>query len=101
MRRVYYAYALRALSGPWFVHAAVLALSLLLLTRIVSVPDVWRNLMEVKVGEMFGFFWGALTNTHTLTLVTLGVIALTLVSLLWRLFEDRQVVWELEEGSMV
>ncbi len=92
MRRVYYAFFLRQVTHPVFLHAALLLISLFALSRVVSVPDVLANLMQVKVGEVLQFFLGALLNTGTLTIVWLAIIIVTVASLIWRLFRDRRFV---------
>ncbi len=97
MRRVYYAFFLRQLTHPIFVHAALLLVSIFALSRVVSIPNILSNLMEVKVGEVVHFFLGALLNTKSATIIWLAVIMLTLVSLLWRIFRDRRFI-NLEES---
>lgn len=90
MRRVYYAFLLRQLSHPLFLHAVLLSVSLFAFTRIVSVPDVLANLMEVRVGEVAHFFLGALFNTEADTILWLLAIALISGSLLRRLLKDQR-----------
>lgn len=99
MRRVYYAFFLRAITHTVSVHATVLVLSFLALTQVVSIPNVWANMMEVKVGEILSFFINALLNTQSATIFLLVVIAATFSSFLWRLFKDRQ--FEMAESEWV
>lgn len=85
MRRVYYTFVLRFILHPIFFHALLLGLSIFALSRVVSIPNVLLNLMDVKVGEIAQFFIGALLNTQAATILWLIVITLTSLSLLWRL----------------
>ena len=85
MRRVYYIFALRLILHPIFFHALLLGLSIFALSRVVSIPNVLSNLMNVKVGEVVEFFIGALLNTQAITIVWLTIITLISLSLLWRL----------------
>lgn len=85
MRRVYYIYTLRHLKHPLSVHGTVVAVCLLALSRVVSIPDVFANMLEVRVGDLAGFWVGAFSNTGTVTLVLVGVIILMALSLPWRI----------------
>lgn len=85
MRRVYYVFALRLALHPIFFHSLLLGLSIFALSRVVSIPNVLLNLMNVKVGEIAQFFIGALLNTQAVTIIWLAIITLTSCSLLWRL----------------
>ena len=85
MRRVYFVFAIRLIFHPIFFHALLLGLSIFALSRVVSIPNVLVNLMDVKVGEVAQFFIGALLNTQAATIVWLIIITLTSLSLLWRL----------------
>ncbi|MEX2340697.1 MAG: hypothetical protein WD605_00035 [Candidatus Paceibacterota bacterium] len=85
MRRVYYIFALKVATHPIFTHSLLLGISIFALSRVVSIPNVLLNLMEVKVGETAHFFFSALLNTQSATIVWLAIITLTTLSLLWRL----------------
>ncbi len=99
MRRVYYIFALRLILHPIFFHALLLGLSIFALSRVVSIPNVLVNLMDIKVGEVAEFFIGAFLYTEAITIVWLIIITLTSVSLLWRLtrgqnfFFNRKTEW--------
>lgn len=90
MRRVYYAFLLRKMSHPLFLHLGLLGVSFFALSKAVSIPDVFKNLMAVEVGQVLAFFTGAILHTGTVTIIWLSIISLTLVSLLWRLFKGRR-----------
>lgn len=89
MRRVYYAFFLRQATHPFAVHGAIIALCLLALARAVSIPNVWANMMEVKVGELVGFWTGALIGTEIWTILLLAATSIASVSLIWRLLSGR------------
>lgn len=102
MRRVYYVFALKIVTHPIFFHSFLLGLSIFALSRLVSIPNVLLNLMNVKVGEVAQFFLGALLNTQAVTILWLAIITLTSCSLLWRLIRghnghsfnfDRKTEW--------
>ena len=85
MRRVYYTFALRLALHPIFFHALLLGLSIFALSRVVSIPNILMNLMDVKVGELAQFFIGAFLYTEAITIVWVAIITFTSLSLLWRL----------------
>lgn len=92
MRRVYYAYAIRSITHPIFVHTLAFGLCFLALSQVISIPDIWANIMEVKVGELAGYLWHALVTTRTLTLLLLGVMAFITLSLLWRMVGRGRII---------
>ena len=92
MRRVYYAFWLRKLKHPFVTHGAILAVSYILLTRVVSVPDVWRNLMEVEVGKVASYLLSALVNSEAATWVLLALMSATIVSMVWKTFKEREPI---------
>lgn len=99
MRRVYYAFLLRLLSHAVVVHTAVITLSIFALSQVVSIPNIWANLMQVKVGEMVNFFIGALANTQLVVIVWLSLIALTIASLIVRLFRSNRFHVEMDREA--
>jgi len=99
MRRVYYAYALRQLKHPVVSHSAVFVVALFMFTKVVSVPDVWRNMMEIKVGEVFGFLTSALLNTDSLTWFLLALMSFTLVSMFWKTLREHNEALYTDEGG--
>lgn len=90
MRRIYYAFLLRAILHPLSVHSAVIMAGMFALSRTVSIPDVWANLMQVKVGEMIAFFVGALLNTQAVVIMWLAVIMAAFLSLTIGLLRDQR-----------
>lgn len=99
MRRVYYAFLLRRLKHPVVSHSVVLLLSIFMFTRVVSVPDVWRNMMEIKVGEFFSFIIRALINTDSLTWFLMALMLVTIISMLWKTLRDQNDSMYADEGS--
>lgn len=99
MRRVYYIFALKLVTHPVFSHSLLLGVSIFALSRVVSIPNILLNLMDVKVGELAEFFIGALLSTEVVTIVWLTIITLTFCSLLWRILKghtfdfDRKTEW--------
>lgn len=85
MRRIYYAYTLRMLKHPGFVHTAIMMVGFVGLAQVVSIPNVWANMLQVRVGDLAQFWIGAFLNTGVPTLVLMGVIVLAALSLPWRL----------------
>lgn len=80
MRRVYYAFFVRAATHPILVQVALFALALLVFARMVHVRSVIDNMLATKVGSLPSFFAGALSNGEALTLIALGVMLFTLLS---------------------
>ncbi len=96
MRRVYYAFLLRLLSHAVVAHAAVITLSFFTLSQMVSIPNVWANLMQVKVGEIVSFFLGALAGTQFVVILCLSLITVTIISLVARLFKSNRFQVEMD-----
>lgn len=94
MRRVYYAFWLRKLKHPVVSHGAILVASYVLLAQVVSVPDVWRNLMEVEVGMAANYLFSALVNSEVTTWILLGLMSVTMVSMLYKMMKDREITQE-------
>ena len=84
MRRVYYIFTLRAVKHPLFSHGVVMGASFFLLSQAVSIPNIWVNMLEVKVGDLAQFWIGAFLNTGALTLVLLTLLLVAALSLPWR-----------------
>lgn len=89
MRRVYYAFALRLATNPLTVHTAIFAVCVFALSRLTHVAAIMENVSNVKVGELNTYIYGALMQAEFLTLVCLGIIIFTLLSLPLRLSTPR------------
>lgn len=84
MRRVYYIFALRLLKHPLTTHSFLAFLCLMALSRVVSIPDVWRNMLDVKVGELAQFWISAFFNADGIAMMLTILIVFALASLPWR-----------------
>lgn len=95
MRRVYYIFILRRMRHPVVIHSLVMLTCLAALSRVVSIPDVFSNMLEVKVGELAIFWVGAFSNTGVVTLVLVAAIITALLSLPLRLkyYETEELVF--------
>ncbi|MFT7507648.1 MAG: hypothetical protein ACI92I_000812, partial [Acidimicrobiales bacterium] len=91
--RVYYSYAVRMITKPVVTHAVVLVLAVVILARLVHVAAVYRNLVNVQVGELGAYVLRAIIHTDMATLVTLALIIVAMMSLQRRigLFRFRMI----------
>jgi hypothetical protein len=80
MRRVYYAYALKAVLHPRTVHVLVGVVLWSLLTTFVSVGDVLYNLSLMKVYDIDAFVLSAFQHTEAWTLITLAAFVVLIGS---------------------
>jgi hypothetical protein len=81
MRRVYYAYALRLLTGPVALHGAVIAVLLFILTYFVSVTNVLRNISHIEVGRVGSYILESALHTEVWTLLIIGALIFAAFSL--------------------
>lgn len=101
MRRVYYTFVINKLKHPVVSHSIVLAVSFFMFTKVVSVPSVWKNLMEIKVGETFSYLTQALIHTDVLTWSLLLLMLITLVSMLWKTARDNNHNFMGDRGGLM
>lgn len=85
MRRVYYAFALRVVTHPLAVHSTIFVLSVFALSRLTHVAAIINNIKSVKVGDLGSYLFNTVMHTEFITLVCLGVVIFTLLSLPIRL----------------
>ena len=85
MRRVYYVYGIRLVTSPGVVYGFAMLAMLILLTRFVSIGNVLYNLRYQQINNLGNFFYNALTHTEVWTLVILGAMIFTALSLRWQL----------------
>ncbi len=81
MRRVYYAYALRLLLTRGVVQSVAVLAALIVMTYFVSLGNVFHNLLNIRVGDLDQFVTNAFLNTEAWTLLSIGVIVFSLLSL--------------------
>ncbi len=84
MRRIYYIYGVRLLTHPLVAHVFILGLSMFIFARLVHVAAVYRNMMHVEIGELGGYVFRAFTHADIPTLLALGLIIFTILSLQWK-----------------
>jgi len=75
MLRIYYAFGIKLAFDPLTLNSLFLVFCVCILSKIVSVPDVWANMLDVQVGELMGFLWDAVVSTEIATQVILGLVA--------------------------
>lgn len=84
MRRVWYSYTLSIMVSRFLVQGFALGVSLVLFFRLVSVPHLIQNLLNVKLGSVPEYIWQTLEHAvlegEILKLLTLGVIVFSLLT---------------------
>ena len=90
MRRVYYAFCLRILSHPVSVHSVIIVMSFVVLSQAISIPSIWSNLMAIKVGEVDGYLFNALSSTQFAVQILLSIMAAATISLTINLLRGRR-----------
>jgi hypothetical protein len=81
MRRVYITFGIRVATHVTTLHLVLMAVSVYALGYFVHVAAVFRNASSVPVGEFVNYFAQALLGADGMTVLVLGVITLTVVSL--------------------
>lgn len=89
MRRVYYAFALRLGTHPLVVHGVLFVASVYGLSVMVHVASIIENLRNIQVGNLDTYIFNAFTHTDVLTLLFVGMVFFTLLSLRWNLSMPR------------
>jgi hypothetical protein len=69
MRRVWYAYMLSTLLRPALVMGFVFGVSIIAFWRLVSITSIVTNLLNVKLGALPTYVFGALIQADTLALI--------------------------------
>lgn len=90
MRGIYYAYALRLVTLPGVIQGFVAVAAMSALTYFVSIGDVLRNLSQVAVGDLGIFAYNAVRTTEIWSLLLIGVIVFSLLSIRVSLAPRRQ-----------
>jgi len=80
MRRVYLAFARRVATHPLAMNIALFTLALFVFAKLVFVRSVIDNLMGVEVAQVPSFMLSALMHGEILTLIAIGVMTFTLLS---------------------
>lgn len=85
MRRIYYTYVLRTVSGLGAVQIALFAVALYAFAEMVHVHKLIQNMMAVSVGDLPQFILNAFMRGEVLTLIAIGVMAYVSVAMTRRL----------------
>ena len=81
MRRVYYAFAIKLATHTATKHVVVLAVLGYVLTKLVFVAKVYENLASRELGELAPTLVRILSNADLVTLVVVGLVIFTALSL--------------------
>ncbi len=90
MRGIYYAYLLRLATLPGVIQGFVAVAAMSALTYFVSIGDVLRNLAQIEVGSVGTFAYNAVRTTEIWSLLLIGVIVFSLLSIRVSLAPRRQ-----------
>ncbi len=84
MRRVWYSYMLSILLSFATLLGVVFGASTLLFVKLVSITDIFNNLLQVQLGAIPTYVWQvfsqAVSQGEFLTLISLGLIIFSLLS---------------------
>lgn len=84
MRRVWYSYILSILLSFATLFGVVFGASTLLFVKLVSITDIFNNLLQVQLGAIPTYVWQvfsqAVSQGEFLTLISLGLIIFSLLS---------------------
>lgn len=80
MRRVYYAFALRALASRQARYFGLLAVLCVVFMQFVSVPDVLRNIADIKVRDVLPYIFNSLLSTEIWNVLMLIAMAAAFVA---------------------
>ena len=81
MRRVYYAFLLRVATHPVTMHVVVLAGVVYALKEVLHIAAIYRNILQVPLGNVMQYLAKSLINTEMLTLCLLALALATVLSL--------------------
>lgn len=94
MRRVYYAFAIRLATHPLLVHGVLLALGVYGLSVMVHVASIMNNIRTIELGNLDNYILNAFMHAEFLTLVFVGVVVFTALSLRFSLKAPRMVTMQ-------
>jgi len=80
MRRVYYAFALRAATSPLTLSVALLLAGLYALTVVLHVASIMNNLRTIQVGQLDNYILNSFANTDYLTLACVALVFFAMLS---------------------
>lgn len=85
MRRIYTAFAARLVSHPLMLNAALFGVALAVFAQQVFVARVVDSLLNTQLGALPQFIFKALMRGEALTLMAIGVMVFTALSISWQL----------------
>ena len=85
MRGIYYSFAIRGITNPALILGFGMLAMLIALTHFVSIGNVINNLMGVQIGHLDRFLYNAVTNTEAWTLLIIGLLIFSALSLRFKL----------------
>lgn len=85
MKRVYLAYVASILSSPLTLYFSIFFVSLTVFTNMVFVARVIENILAVSVKDAPTYIWQTLVNGEAVTLLALGAMVFTALSIQWRI----------------
>jgi hypothetical protein len=97
MRRVYTLFAARLVSHPLTLHGALFAAALVVFAEVVHVKRVVETLEVMPVARMPEFVLSRLMDGEVLTLIALGVLIFSALSIPWQFRRLVPVVWHRSE----
>ena len=84
MRRVWYSYMFSILISVATLLGVVFGASTILFVKLVSITDIFNNLLQVQLGAIPTYVWQvfsqAVSQGEFLTLISLGLIIFSLLS---------------------
>lgn len=85
MRQIYWLFTKRIVTHELTMQVALLTLALLVFAKMVHVASVIDNFLQVPVSEVPTFLWAALGQGEVVTLLAIGAIVFTALSIPLRL----------------
>lgn len=80
MRRVYYAFAVRTVTSPVLLSAALLLAGLYALTIVLHVASIMSNLRTIQVARLDNYVLNSFAHTDYVTLACVGLVFFAMLS---------------------
>lgn len=93
MRRVYTLFAAKLVSHPLTLNSALFATALVVFAEVVHVKRVFETLEVMPIAQMPEFLLTRLLDGEVITLLALGVIIFTALSIPWQFRKLAPMVW--------
>lgn len=85
MRRVYTAYAANIVSSQTMLYSAMFMVALAVFAHLVHIHRLFENLFAQDISHIPQFILNAVLRGEVLTLMAIGVMIFTSLSIQWRL----------------